>query len=136
MSSRHFRCSHADQTTGRCTDSGLSRSHVACGRWRGDHGAAPARGSRAARKSLLQQKVLSLVLDFSMPSAHQRRCPTDSQPAAAPTSAGGHTFASRDRMPLTYAAERSLHDGVDTSTSTGRMVAGILMAIAEYEREL
>jgi DNA invertase Pin-like site-specific DNA recombinase len=31
---------------------------------------------------------------------------------------------------------RSLHDGVDTSTSTGRMVAGILMAIAEYEREL
>jgi DNA invertase Pin-like site-specific DNA recombinase len=31
---------------------------------------------------------------------------------------------------------RSLHDGVDTSTSTGRMVAGILMSIAEYEREL
>ena len=31
---------------------------------------------------------------------------------------------------------KSLHDGVDTSTSTGRMVAGILMAIAEYEREL
>jgi DNA invertase Pin-like site-specific DNA recombinase len=30
---------------------------------------------------------------------------------------------------------RSLHDGVDTSTSTGRM-AGILMSIAEYEREL
>ena len=30
---------------------------------------------------------------------------------------------------------RSLHDGVDTSTSTGRMVAGILMSIAEYERE-
>jgi DNA invertase Pin-like site-specific DNA recombinase len=30
-----------------------------------------------------------------------------------------------------------LHDGVDTSTtSTGRMVAGILMSIAEYEREL
>ena len=29
---------------------------------------------------------------------------------------------------------RSLHDGVDTSTSTGRMVAGILMSIAEYER--
>ena len=31
---------------------------------------------------------------------------------------------------------RSLRDGVDTSTSTGRMVAGILMSIAEYEREL
>jgi DNA invertase Pin-like site-specific DNA recombinase len=31
---------------------------------------------------------------------------------------------------------RSLHDGVDTSTSTGRMLAGILMSIAEYEREL
>ncbi|MGE5695290.1 MAG: recombinase family protein [Candidatus Sericytochromatia bacterium] len=31
---------------------------------------------------------------------------------------------------------RSLHDGVDTSTSTGRMVAAILMSIAEYEREL
>jgi DNA invertase Pin-like site-specific DNA recombinase len=31
---------------------------------------------------------------------------------------------------------RSLHDGVDTSSSTGRMVAGILMSIAEYEREL
>ena len=31
---------------------------------------------------------------------------------------------------------RSLHDGVDTSTSTGRMVAGILMSISEYEREL
>lgn len=31
---------------------------------------------------------------------------------------------------------RSLHDGVDTSTSTGRMVAGILMSLAEYEREL
>ena len=31
---------------------------------------------------------------------------------------------------------RSLHDGVDTSTSTGRMVAGILTSIAEYEREL
>ena len=31
---------------------------------------------------------------------------------------------------------RSLHDGVDTATSTGRMVAGILMSIAEYEREL
>ncbi|MDR3657769.1 recombinase family protein [Mycobacterium sp.] len=30
----------------------------------------------------------------------------------------------------------SLHDGVDTSTSTGRMVAGILMSIAEYKREL
>jgi DNA invertase Pin-like site-specific DNA recombinase len=34
------------------------------------------------------------------------------------------------------ATVRSLHDGVDTSTSTGRMVAGILMSIAEYEREL
>lgn len=31
---------------------------------------------------------------------------------------------------------RSVHDGVDTGTSTGRMVAGILMSIAEYEREL
>ena len=31
---------------------------------------------------------------------------------------------------------RSLRDGVDTSTSTGRMVAGILMSSAEYEREL
>ena len=31
---------------------------------------------------------------------------------------------------------RSLHDGVDTSTSTGRMMAGILMSIAEYKREL
>jgi len=31
---------------------------------------------------------------------------------------------------------RSLHDGVDTSTSTGRMVGGILISIAEYEREL
>ena len=31
---------------------------------------------------------------------------------------------------------RSLQDGVDTSTSTGRMVAGILTSIAEYEREL
>ena len=31
---------------------------------------------------------------------------------------------------------KSIHDGVDTSTSTGRMVAGILMSIAEYEREL
>lgn len=31
---------------------------------------------------------------------------------------------------------RSLHDGVDTSTSTGRLVAGIMMSIAEYEREL
>ena len=31
---------------------------------------------------------------------------------------------------------RSLQDGVDTSTSTGRMVAGILTSNAEYEREL
>ena len=31
---------------------------------------------------------------------------------------------------------RSLRDGVDTPTSTGRMVAGILMSNAEYEREL
>jgi DNA invertase Pin-like site-specific DNA recombinase len=31
---------------------------------------------------------------------------------------------------------RSLHDGVDTSTRTGRMVAGILMSISECEREL
>jgi hypothetical protein len=31
---------------------------------------------------------------------------------------------------------RSLHDGVDLSTSTGRMVAGILMSIARYEAEL
>ena len=31
---------------------------------------------------------------------------------------------------------KSLLDGVDTSTTTGRMVAGILMSIAEYEREL
>ena len=31
---------------------------------------------------------------------------------------------------------QSLQDGVDTSTSTGRMVAGILTSIAEYEREL
>jgi len=31
---------------------------------------------------------------------------------------------------------RSIHDGVDTSTSTGRMVAGILTALSEYEREL
>lgn len=31
---------------------------------------------------------------------------------------------------------RSLHDGVDTSTSTGRMIAGILTALSEYEREL
>jgi hypothetical protein len=31
---------------------------------------------------------------------------------------------------------RSLHDGVDTSTSTGRMVAGVLISLAEYEREL
>ena len=31
---------------------------------------------------------------------------------------------------------RSLHDGVDTSTSTGRLMAGILMSIAEYKREL
>jgi DNA invertase Pin-like site-specific DNA recombinase len=31
---------------------------------------------------------------------------------------------------------RSLHDGVHTSTSPGRMIAGILMSIAEYEREL
>ena len=31
---------------------------------------------------------------------------------------------------------RSLQDGVDTSTSTGRMVAVILTSIAEYEREL
>lgn len=31
---------------------------------------------------------------------------------------------------------RSIHDGVDTGTSTGRMVAGIMMSIAEYEREL
>lgn len=33
-------------------------------------------------------------------------------------------------------AVRSLADGVDTATSTGRMVAGILASIAEYEREL
>jgi len=38
-----------------------------------------------------------------MPSAYQRSCPTDSQPAAASTAAGGHTFASRDQMPLMYA---------------------------------
>jgi DNA invertase Pin-like site-specific DNA recombinase len=30
---------------------------------------------------------------------------------------------------------RSLSDGVDTSTSTGRMIAGVLSALAEYERE-
>ncbi len=29
-----------------------------------------------------------------------------------------------------------MHEGVDTPTSTGRMVAGILMSIAEYERKL
>ena len=34
------------------------------------------------------------------------------------------------------ATVRSLHDGVDTSTSTGRMMAGILMSSAEYERGL
>ncbi len=34
------------------------------------------------------------------------------------------------------ATVRSLRDGVDTSTSTGRMVDGILMSNAEYEREL
>ena len=31
---------------------------------------------------------------------------------------------------------RSLHDGVDTSTNAGRIVAGILMSMAESEREL
>ena len=31
---------------------------------------------------------------------------------------------------------RSIHDGIDTSTSTGRMVAGVLASLAEYEREL
>ena len=31
---------------------------------------------------------------------------------------------------------KSLQHGVDTSTSTGRTVAGILMSIAEYEREI
>jgi DNA invertase Pin-like site-specific DNA recombinase len=31
---------------------------------------------------------------------------------------------------------RSLHDGVDTSTATGRMIAGVLSALSEYEREL
>lgn len=31
---------------------------------------------------------------------------------------------------------RSIHDGVDTSTGTGRLVAEIMTSIAEYEREL
>ena len=31
---------------------------------------------------------------------------------------------------------RSINDRVDTATSAGRMVAGILMSIAEYERDL
>ena len=31
---------------------------------------------------------------------------------------------------------KSIHDGIDTSTSTGRMVAGMLASLAEYEREL
>jgi DNA invertase Pin-like site-specific DNA recombinase len=30
---------------------------------------------------------------------------------------------------------RSLSDGVDTSTSAGRMIAGVLSALAEYERD-
>jgi DNA invertase Pin-like site-specific DNA recombinase len=31
---------------------------------------------------------------------------------------------------------RSISDGIDTSTSTGRMIAGVLSSIAEYEREM
>jgi DNA invertase Pin-like site-specific DNA recombinase len=31
---------------------------------------------------------------------------------------------------------RGLRDGVDTSTSAGRMVAGVMASLAEYEREL
>lgn len=31
---------------------------------------------------------------------------------------------------------RSVHDGIDSSTSTGRMMIGILGSLAEYEREL
>lgn len=31
---------------------------------------------------------------------------------------------------------RSIHDGIDSSTSTGRMMIGILASLAEYEREL
>jgi len=55
-----------------------------------------------------------------MPSAYQRSCPTDSQPAAASTAAGGHTFASRDQMPLVYAAaRRHLH-------GTARRMARVL----------
>jgi DNA invertase Pin-like site-specific DNA recombinase len=30
---------------------------------------------------------------------------------------------------------RSLSDGIDTSTSAGRMIAGVLASLAEYERE-
>lgn len=33
-------------------------------------------------------------------------------------------------------ALRSIHDGIDSSTSTGRMMIGILASLAEYEREL
>lgn len=31
---------------------------------------------------------------------------------------------------------RSIHDGIDSSTSTGRMMIGVLASLAEYEREL
>lgn len=31
---------------------------------------------------------------------------------------------------------RSIHDGIDSTTSTGRMMIGILASLAEYEREL
>ena len=63
----------------------------------------------------LQVPVSFGTWGFKSPFAHQNNCSSE---------------------PENQVTVRSLHDGVDTSTSTGRMVGGILMSIAEYEREL
>jgi DNA invertase Pin-like site-specific DNA recombinase len=42
----------------------------------------------------------------------------------------------RPRLPERGVALASLHEGIDTSTSTGRLVFHIFAALAEFEREL
>ena len=41
-----------------------------------------------------------------------------------------------EQLQASQVALRSLREGIDTTTSSGRMVAGIFASLAEYEREL
>jgi len=47
-----------------------------------------------------------------------------------------HIVRTLDELRTRGILVRSLREGIDTSTSTGRMVAGIFASLAEYERSL